>query len=50
MELLFQSVMDIPLEAIRLQGLVQLIVISGIVIFKIMMPEPKKKKVHHKIR
>ena len=50
MELLFQSVLDIPLDVIRFQGLVQLIVLSGIVIFKVMMPVPQKKKVHHKDR
>lgn len=43
MEVLLQSFMDIPIDVIRFQGLVQLIVISGVVIFKMMIPVPQKK-------
>jgi hypothetical protein len=44
MELLFESFMEIPLDFVRLQGLVQLIIISGLLIFKVMIPNPKKVK------
>ncbi len=47
MELLFESFMEIPLEFVRLQGLVQLIVISGLLIFKLVIPNPKKVKSEH---
>ncbi len=47
MELLFESVMEIPLDFVRLQGLVQIIIISGLLIFKLMIPNPNKVKSEH---
>lgn len=44
MELLIESFMEIPLDFVRLQGLVQIIIISGLLIFKLMIPNPKKVK------
>lgn len=44
MELLIESFMEIPLDFVRLQGLVQFVFVSGILIFKLMIPNPKKVK------
>ncbi len=45
MEALYQSFMAIPIESVGLLGLVQMIFIVGAVIFKFMIPVPKKEKV-----
>ena len=45
MEALYQSFMTIPIEAVGLSGLVQIIFIAGAVIFKSMIPVPKKEKI-----
>lgn len=42
MELLCQSFMEIPVDVVGFQGLIQLIVVSGVLIFKLMIPAPKK--------
>ena len=42
MELLCQSFMEIPVDVVGLQGLIQLIVVSGVLIFKLMIPAPQK--------
>ncbi|MBW1752408.1 MAG: hypothetical protein JRJ46_04760 [Deltaproteobacteria bacterium] len=44
MEMLFESFMEIPLDYVRLQGLIQLVFVSGILIFKLMIPNPNKIK------
>jgi hypothetical protein len=44
MEMLLESFMEIPLDYVRLQGLVQFIVVSAILIFKLMIPNPNKIK------
>jgi len=44
MELLCQSFMEIPVDLVGFQGLLQLIVVSGVLIFKLMIPAPKKNK------
>ena len=44
MELLFQSFLEIPVEALSLQGLVQLIFVTGLFICKVMIPAPQKVK------
>jgi len=43
MEALFQSFQQIPIDAIRFQGLIQLILISGVLIFKLKISAPKKR-------
>ena len=50
MELLCQSFMEIPVDVVALQGLIQLIVVSGVLIFKFMIPIPKKVKNDEKDR
>jgi hypothetical protein len=47
MEMLFESFMEIPLNFMSLQGLVQFVFISGILIFKLMTPNPNKVKSEH---
>ncbi len=43
MEALYQSFQQIPVDAVGLQGLVQMIIVAGAVIFKFLIPKPKKK-------
>jgi hypothetical protein len=43
MEVLFQSFLEIPVKAVSMQGLVQLILILGVLMFKLRIPKPKKK-------
>jgi hypothetical protein len=47
MEMLFESFMEIPLDYVRLQGLIQFVFVSGILIFKLMIPNPNKVKSEH---
>ena len=42
MEALYQSFQQIPIDAVSTQGLVQLVLIAGVLIFKLMIPAPKK--------
>ncbi len=44
MEELYQSFQQIPIDAVGFQGMLQLILISGILIFKLAIPAPEKKK------
>ncbi len=43
MEALYQSFQQIPVDAVGLQGLVQMIILTGAVIFRFLIPKPKKK-------
>jgi hypothetical protein len=43
MEALYQSFQQIPVDAVGLQGLVQIVLLAGAVIFKFLIPKPKKK-------
>ncbi len=45
MEPLYQSFLAIPIDAVGLQGLVQMVFVAGAVIFKLLIPAPKKKEV-----
>ena len=45
MEPLYQSFLAIPIDAVGLQGLAQMIFITGAVIFKLLIPAPKKKEI-----
>lgn len=40
--------MEISLDFVRLQGLVQFVFISGILILKLMIPNPNKVKSEHR--
>ena len=42
MEALYQSFLEIPIEAVRFQGLVQMILVLGALIFKLIIQAPKK--------
>ena len=42
MEALYQSFIAIPIESVGQIGLIQLVLIIGMVIFKVAMPSPKK--------
>lgn len=44
MEALYQSFMEIPISAVKFQGLIQMILVVGALIFKFVIPAPKKKK------
>ena len=44
MEALYQSFQQIPIDAVGIQGLFQMILISGLLIFKLAIPAPEKKK------
>ena len=50
MEALYQSFMAIPIESVGILGLVQMIFIAGAVIFKFVIPVPKKEMVDLKNR
>ncbi len=45
MEPLYQSFLAIPIDAVGLQGLVQMVFIAGALIFKLVIPAPKRKKI-----
>lgn len=45
MEPLYQSFLAIPIDAVGLQGVVQIVLLAGVVIFKLFIPAPKKKKI-----
>ena len=45
MEALYQSFMAIPIKSVGMLGLVQMILIVGWVIFKLVIPVPKKEKI-----
>jgi hypothetical protein len=45
MEPLYQSFLAIPIDAVGFQGMVQMVLIAGAVIFKLLIPAPKKKKI-----
>ena len=45
MEPLYQSFLAIPIDAVGLQGVVQIVLLAGAVIFKLLIPAPKKKKI-----
>lgn len=42
MEALYQSFMAIPIESVGILGLIQMVFIAGVLIFKFGMPAPKK--------
>lgn len=43
MEALYQSFQSIPLDAVGLQGLIMIVIIAGILIFKFAIKKPRKK-------
>ena len=43
MEALYQSFLDIPVDAIRFEGLIQMIFISGALIFNFAIRAPEKR-------
>ena len=42
MEALYQSFQQIPIDAVSIQGMIQMVFISGVLIFKLIIPKPKK--------
>jgi hypothetical protein len=44
MEALYQPFLAIPIDAVSFQGMIQLVLLSGVLIFKLMIPAPKKIK------
>ena len=44
MEAIYQSFMEIPIHAVKFQGLILMILIIGAFIFKFVIPSPKKEK------
>jgi len=45
MEALYQSFMVIPIKSVGILGLIQLIFVAGVMIFKLSIPAPKKEKI-----
>lgn len=45
MEALYQSFMEVPISTVKFQGLIQTILVAGALIFKFVIPAPKKKTV-----
>lgn len=43
MEALYKSFQSIPLDAVSFQGLVMIVIIVGVLIFKFAIKKPKKK-------
>ena len=43
MEALYQPFLDIPVDAIKFQGLIQMILISGVLIFNLAIRTPEKR-------
>jgi len=44
MEALYQPFQQIAIDAVSLQGLLQMVFIAGVLIFKLVMPAPKQKE------
>jgi hypothetical protein len=42
MEALFQSFLEIPIKAVSMIGLIQLVLVVGVFMFKLRVPKPKK--------
>ena len=42
MEALFHSFLEIPVETVSMLGLIQLILVVGVLMFKLRVPKPKK--------
>jgi hypothetical protein len=45
MEVLFQSFLEIPVKAVGMQGLIQSILILGVLMLKLKIPKPQKKMI-----
>jgi len=45
MEALYQSFMAIPIDSVGMLGLVQIVFITVVVIFKLVIPAPRKKSI-----
>ncbi len=46
MEALFHSFLEIPVETVSMLGLIQLILVVGVLMFKLRMPKPKKELIN----
>ena len=46
MEALYQSFMAIPIKSVGILGLVQMVSIVGVLIFKLAIPAPQKQKIN----
>jgi len=42
MEALFHSFLEIPIKTVSMLGLIQLVLVVGVLIFKLRIPKPKK--------
>jgi hypothetical protein len=42
MEALFHSFLEIPVETVSMLGLIQLVLVVGVLMFKLRVPKPKK--------
>jgi hypothetical protein len=45
MEALFHSFLEIPVKIVSMIGLIQLVLVIGVLIFKIRIPKPKKETI-----
>ncbi len=45
MEPLYQPFLAIPIDAVGLWGMVQMVLVAGAVIFRLVVPAPKKKEI-----
>jgi hypothetical protein len=46
MEALFHSFLEIPVETVSRLGLVQLVLVVGVLMFKLRVPKPKKELIN----
>ena len=42
MEALFHTFLEIPIETVSMLGLIQLVLVVGVLMFKLRIPKPKK--------
>ena len=46
MEALFHSFLEIPVETVSMLGLIQLVLVVGVLMFKLRVPKPKKELIN----
>jgi hypothetical protein len=46
MEALFHSFLKIPVETVSMLGLIQLVLVVGVLMFKLRIPKPKKELIN----
>lgn len=45
MEALFHSFLEIPIQTVSMIGLIQLVLVTGVLMFKLRIPKPQKETI-----